>query len=132
MGREADIEPISALDKQIAEKEAEIVQLKRLRNSLLTVGCIPPEILGYVFAISADLELPWTWDSRFAGIQKDPDNFLLVCHHWYEVANHTPEVWISWGNSLGDRGSSATFDLKIFRSTSCCKEIARPSFLTKP
>ena len=29
-------------------------------------------------------------------------NFLLVCHHWFEVASRAPGLWCFWGNSIRD------------------------------
>jgi len=100
MNRETNIDPILALDKQIAERVEDIIQLRRTRNSLLNIACVPPEILGYIFYLSVVPAIPWDGDDRFAGIQKGSYNFLLVCHHCFEVACHTPELWSSWGNRL--------------------------------
>ena len=45
-------------------------------------------------------------------------NFLLVCHHWFQVANLTPGLWDSWGNNLKDwkrwHLRSGTFALDLF------------------
>ena len=97
MGRETDPDPILALDKRIEETTAELIQLKRSRNSLLAVMRPPPETLGHIFRLSAT---PAAAEGHFAGLRKDSYNFLLVCHHWSEVARHTPELWSFWGNSL--------------------------------
>jgi hypothetical protein len=98
MGRETDVDSILALDKRIEELTAELIRLKRSRNSLSHVARVPPEILGYIFRFKITTEVD---DPQFAGIQKDTYNFLLVCHHWFEVARHLPELWSFWGNSLG-------------------------------
>ena len=97
MGRETDVDSILALDKRIEELTAELIRLKRSRNLLLHVAHLPPEILGYIFRfnIIAEVGAP-----QFAGIHKDSYNFLLVCHHWFEVARSLPELWSFWGNSL--------------------------------
>lgn len=68
MNLEIDVNSILALDKQIAEKAAEIVQLKRSRNTLLKIARIPPEILGHIFYLTIVPTIPKDGDARFAGI----------------------------------------------------------------
>jgi hypothetical protein len=91
MGREVNLDSILALD-------AEIIRLKRTRNSLLNITRIPPEILGHIFRFS----ITEVGNTNYPGIPKDSYKFLLVCHHWFQVALRTPELWSSWGNSLED------------------------------
>ena len=91
MGHEINHDSILVLD-------AEIIRLKRTRNSLLNIARIPPEILGHIFHIS----VTEVGDPHFAGIPKGAYNFLLVCHHWFQVALRTPGLRSSWGNNLKD------------------------------
>ena len=87
------------MEKQIGleEHEMAIIRLKRTRNSFLNVSTLlPPEILGNIFRWN---DIP---DGDFGGLPKDSHNFLLVCHHWFEVASHTPDLWSFWGNNVQD------------------------------
>jgi hypothetical protein len=105
MDREANIHSIRVLEKQIAEGNRDIIKLRRTRNSLLNISTrVPPEILGYIFVWSLPREEGLSLDSPllFEGIRKGSYNFLLVCHHWFEVASRTPELWGFWGNTLQD------------------------------
>jgi len=95
MGPEINIDSILALEKQIEEGLGDVIQLKRSRNSLLNISTrVPPELLGQVFR----------WNAIPAGdcgeVRRGSYNFLLVCHHWFEVASGTPELWAYWGNTL--------------------------------
>ena len=97
MDREINFDSIRALEKQIQDHEKVIVQLKRTRNSLLNVSTLlPPEILGSIFLWNV---IP---DGDFGGVLKGSYNFLLVCHHWFEVASCTPKLWCFWGNTVRD------------------------------
>lgn len=50
MGREVNEDWIRDLEKKIEEGTADIIQLKRARNSLLNIFTrVPPEILGSIF-----------------------------------------------------------------------------------
>jgi len=98
MGREINIDRILYLEKQIEEGAGDIIKLKRTRNSLLNISTIvPPEILGSIFRwnVIPDGGLP-----PFDGYPEGTYNFLLVCHRWFEVASHTPQLWGFWGNTL--------------------------------
>ena len=91
MGRETNFDSIHELEKQIEEGTGDTIQLKRTRNSLLNISTrVPPEILGSIFCwnVIPDGDYP-----HFGGLRKGSYNFLLVCHHWFEVASHTPELW---------------------------------------
>ena len=98
MGQEINIDRIRDLEKQIEEGSGDLIKLKRARNSLLNISTIvPPEILGSIFRWNVVLDeglLP------SVGLPKGAYNFLLVCHHWSEVASHTPELWGFWGDTL--------------------------------
>ena len=103
MGREINIDTIRALEKQIEEGEGDIIELKRARNSLLDISAhLPPEILGDIFAWCLVRGEGRPDSRRFAGLRKGSYNFLLVRHHWFEVASNTPELWSFWGNTLQD------------------------------
>ena len=97
MGRETYHDAILVLEKKIEEYEKAIIELKRVRNSLLNVSTLlPPEILGKIFRWSI------ARGGDFDGLPKGSYNFLLVCHHWFEVASNTQELWCFWGNSTSD------------------------------
>ena len=97
MDREINLDSIRALESQIEEHEKTIIRLKRARNSLLNVSTLlPPEILGKIFHWNA---IP---DGDFGWLSKGSYDFLLVCHHWFEVASRTPGLWSFWGNSVRD------------------------------
>ena len=112
MGPEVNIDPILALEKQIEEGQGDVIQLKRARNSLLNISTlVPPELLGQVFRWNV---IP---DYDFGDLGPGCYNFLLVSHHWFEVASGTPELWTYWGNTLKlwsqryQRSGSAPLDL---------------------
>jgi len=105
MGCEVNAELIRALEKRIEEGKGDIIKLKRARNSLLNIFVrVPPEILGHIFVWSLGRARNHTLcsDLHFDRPPKGPYNFLLVCHHWFEVASCTPELWNFWGNTLQD------------------------------
>jgi len=94
-----------------------LARLKRTRNSLLNISKLPPEVLGDIFRRNVTLK------DDFEGLEEGSHNFLLVCHHWSEVASRTPEIWSFWGNNPKDwerwycRSGSAPLDLVLDRET---------------
>ena len=96
MDCEIDIDSIPALEEQIRKHEEILIKLKRTRNSLLNVSKFPPEVLGDIFRQNVIRK------GDFGGLDKRSHNFLLVCHHWFEVASRTPELWSFWGNTPRD------------------------------
>ena len=105
MGKQTNIETIRALEKQIEEEEGDIIQLKRTRNSLLNISTrIPPEILGHIFFYTLVRQKCMMrlrgGGPHFDSIHPSSYNFLLVCHHWFEVASRAPRLWNFWGDTL--------------------------------
>ena len=113
MDCETNIDSIRVLDEQIREHERAAIKLRRARNSLLNISKLPPELLGKIFHWNVALK------DDFGGLDKRSHNFLLVCHHWFEVASHTPELWSFWGNTPRDwarrypRSGTAPLDLVL-------------------
>ena len=115
MDREINVDSIRALDEQIRENGFEwaTIKLKRMRNSLLNVSKLPPEVLGNIFSWNVTLK------DDFDGLEKRSHNFLVVCHHWFEVATSTPGLWSFWGNTPEDwsrwyrRSGTAPLDLVL-------------------
>ena len=101
------------MEEQIRKHEKALIDLKRARNALLNISTLPPEVLGNIFQWNVTLK------NDFDGLEKGSHNFLLCCHHWHEVALHTPRIWSFWGNTLADwarlyrRSSTAPLDLVL-------------------
>ena len=110
-GREANLGSTGELDEQI--------KLKRARKSVLAISArVPPEILGRIFVRCLIWETTIPPHLEYCRwLQKGSYNFLLVCHHWFEVASYTPELWSFWGNTLQDwkkrHHRSVTFPLDL-------------------
>ena len=102
-GSETDAELIRVLLEPI-------IMVRRIRNSLLSIStAVPPEILGDIFArvVTRNRDYPLLFDApdffdRFK-LERGSYNFLLVCHHWFEIASNTPELCRGfWGDTLQD------------------------------
>ena len=87
-----EFEALLGVGGQIEERQKVIVDLKRTRNSLSNISKLPPEVLGNIFCRNV------CFNDEFDGLEDGSHNFLFVCHHWYEVALGTPELWSFWGN----------------------------------
>jgi len=113
MDRETNIDSISALEEEIKEHERTAIRLKRTRNSLLNVSKLPPEVLGNIFGWNVIRK------GDFDGLDKGSHNFLLVCHHWFEVASRTAGLWGFWGTNPEEwarfyrRSGTAPLDLVL-------------------
>ena len=114
MDLEANADSICALEEQIREHGRTAIRFKRARNSLLNISKLPPEVLGNIFHCNTALK-----DDDFGGLDEGSHNFLLVCHHWFEVALRTPGIWSFWGNTPKDwarwyrRSETAPLDLVL-------------------
>ena len=98
MGPEINAHSIQILEKEIEKGIGDVIQLKRVRNSLLDISArVPPEILGSIFRWTA---IPGEGYPDVCELRNVSYRFLLVCHHWFKVASHTPEFWSFWGNTL--------------------------------
>lgn len=93
LGGGMNTNPIRVLDKEIKKLEDAAIELKRTRNSLLSVNKLPPEILGKIFHWNVKFE------GDFDGLGEESHNFLFVCHLWSEVASCTQKLWSFWGNN---------------------------------
>ena len=104
MGQETNAELIRALERKIEKGNGDIIGLKRTRNSLLNISTrVPPEILGDIFSwILVRPDPDPILDLHFYGFLKGTYSFLLVCHHWLQVASHNPKLWTYCGNTLQD------------------------------
>ena len=116
MGRETNIDSTRVPEEKTREHEAAVIKLKRAQNSLLNISKLPPELLGRIFHCNV------TPEDDFDGLDERSHNFLLVCHHWFQVASRTPEIWSFGGNSLKEwarwcrRSGNAPLDLVLVDS----------------
>ena len=115
MGPEINVNSIVALEKQIEEGIGDVIHLKRTRNSLLNISTlVPPEILGHIFRWNVVTPV-----GDICGLRKGSYNFLLVCHHWFEVGSSTPALWTYWGDTPKQwsqqyrRSGTAPVDLRL-------------------
>ena len=104
MGLETNAESIRVLEREIEDGNGDIIKLKRARNSLLNISMrVPPEILGDIFSwILVRPDPDPDSELHFNRLPEGCYNFLLVCHHWFQVASHIPKLWTYCGNTLQD------------------------------
>ena len=79
--------------------EKENTYLKRPGSSSLNVPAhLAPEILGHIFwcevVSNVNCNIRWVYMNTF--------KFLLVCHHWFNVATSTPSLWAFWEIPLSE------------------------------
>lgn len=86
VSRGAALQDLNALNQEITHHIRAATSLKTRWNGLLPISCIPPEILGHIFAHVVHICL------NFYSL-RDGVKLGLVCRAWREVAYATPELW---------------------------------------
>lgn len=97
----------NAIQEEIIKREKWLLDAKRQLNSLVAILQLPPELLSEIL-----LHYVQTWiddsnseDSRPAVLPYGWMKVTHVCHHWREVALHTPRLW----SNIADFGNTVEF-----------------------
>ncbi|RDX54511.1 hypothetical protein OH76DRAFT_1469230 [Lentinus brumalis] len=100
------------------------VALLRAANALAPINILPREVLVEVFSILAASPPPDEDEDQW---WQEPDGDLKwlavteVCHHWYDVARHTPTLWqvidvytnVEWLKLCFERSVDVPLDIRF-------------------
>jgi hypothetical protein len=92
--RRRDLDSAHTMERENEELEMKLNRARAPPSNISTL--LPPEILGNIFH--------WTmiFQREEETSLETPSNLLFVCHHWFQVALQTPQLWTSWGDSVVD------------------------------
>ncbi|KAJ8509266.1 hypothetical protein ONZ45_g8541 [Pleurotus djamor] len=126
----------------IAERETQILALKRRRNTYCAVSQIPPTLLSSIFLETRGNALSPTYDPTWHRLN-------LVCSHWRAVALNSPLLWTNirinyakllpraenWTLKKLNRAGMAplvvTYDISSIGSVDPCSSIVTTTILSK-
>ncbi|KAA1473251.1 hypothetical protein DENSPDRAFT_802287 [Dentipellis sp. KUC8613] len=100
-----------------------ISSIRQRRNAISPIAVLPPEILGCVFYMLAQQDLPKI--GCYYGWRLGWMDVVRVCRHWREVALSTPRLWSRILTTLGPRWAEVSLALSKSAPIICHIDLCR-------
>jgi hypothetical protein len=97
---------LSEIEEKILSLEAELLDLKRLRNDLVPIGRLPSELLVHIFLLVQDgsnAENPPDDEFSIPLIDHRWSRVMLVCCRFRTLAIQSPKLWNVVNHAMVDR-----------------------------